>query len=338
MVNFDPDHNNSLGVAALPDSDFSTHLVADPTDRVAFSEGVKLALYGQSPLVVFKGVISNEVCEQLRDRAASIGDRPDGIPLLELGPTHYDKSVEDYFEEVAETRRALQDFLQGIDPNPVAEINRRMIEALGGNSILRAACYNGQEAADFRVRVMPPTSYQARPSEGFYIEPYDVFVPDGLSLLPHEDVSQVRDPRQHAFEISRVEHVVGINLCFDTHPEAPGSRLHVYNLPGGRPDAPEIQTSPGYPYPVEYARQADHLEFQPEAGDAWAVLGDLLHAVGDAAEYHFPTIRRIPETGKWTGHVPPHASSRGTIQWFVGQLKDEGIEAEFEPDTFVRWT
>lgn len=226
-------------------------------------EHVVSILSGRTPAARVRGFLSGPECARA---AAVFGSskatvtRSDDVAGSVLGAYHYGMTQSEY----AETVRAVQpdvDEVLAVAGNPLRRILQAVEQAVAPlDHTVRAARWNGVEAARMRM-----SSWEGR---GTY------------ALEPHEDVGQLRDPRQHGFEAQQVADytVVAVNV----YPVVPreGGVLRVWNL---LPDDVVRErlgvAHSGYPYPSDMLRDCASLDVELGRGDLIVMNGGMVHAV-----------------------------------------------------------
>ena len=219
-------------------------------------------LCGQRLGVVFRGVVPAATRQALiANFLGSPGRRTRGAdaPGEYLGAYHYNKTIDDYFDQtdavVPDLRAALD-----VPGDPLKEFFRKLKQELSLYDVeLRPAQYDGREAC--------PAVFRSWMGQRDF------------ALEPHEDRGQCEDPKQVGFEIQQVTgySIVGLNICLDN---GSGGRLTVWNL---RPDEETRDRFgvryTGSPYAAEWLVGIDRVHLDVRPGDIYLFNAGHVHAV-----------------------------------------------------------
>jgi hypothetical protein len=226
------------------------------------AESVVDLLRGDILGVMFKGVVSREVCERICEQFwASPHRRTRGVeaPGYYLGTYHYHKTTEGYLDDVEAAAPGLAEVL-AVPGEPIGLFRQGMTEALAKEGVdFRLARHGGREACLALLRSWHGTGEYA--------------------LAPHEDQSQCREPQQADFEIQRVvdRHVAALNICLEN---GEGGRLVIWNvIPDEDSKRRHGLTYTGSPYPLETLEGFTPLSVPVEPGDIYLFNGAHVHAV-----------------------------------------------------------
>lgn len=220
-------------------------------------------LSGRMPALRVRGFLSKTECA----RAAAVFSssnatvaRSDGVVGQVLGAYHYRMARSEYAETIRAVQPVLDEVL-AVAGDPLGRILRAVehtVAPLGHR--VRMARWHDIEAARIRI-----SSWDGH---GTY------------ALEPHEDVGQLRDPRQRGFEAQQAaDHTV---VAINVYPVVPrqGGVLRVWNLlpDDGVRESLGIASS-GYPYPLDMLRGHASLDVELERGDLIVMNGGMVHAV-----------------------------------------------------------
>lgn len=219
-------------------------------------------LWGQRLGVVFRGVVPAATRQALiANFLGSPGRQTRGAdaPGEYLGAYHYNRTIDDYFDQtdaVAPDLRAALD----VPREPLAEFFRLLRGELSLHDVeLRPAQYAGREACTAVFRS--------------WLGQRD------FALEPHEDRGQCEDLKQVGFEIQQVTryHIAGLNICLDN---GSGGRLTVWNL---RPDEATRDRFgvryTGSPYSTEWLAGIGQVHLDVRPGDIYLFNAGHVHAV-----------------------------------------------------------
>jgi len=226
-------------------------------------------LRGEHPLAVFENVASQEMCNRIADaffQSRLLQHRDDGVPGLNMGAFHFDKTIDTYLNEVLNARKTLRKVLTNDYPN-IMEIHAILANLLYENGIsYRPAQHQDQKAGEFVLRSWD--------GQGKY------------ALLPHEDCAQLTDPKQIGFEVQKVaEHtMLGFNLCV-CEPKAGGEIIIWNSIPDQATRVSLGVTNTGYPYPADVVNGVPFVGYMPKKGDLYCVNGNCLHAVNNSSSF-----------------------------------------------------
>ncbi|TNH22706.1 hypothetical protein FHG89_28600 [Micromonospora orduensis] len=224
-------------------------------------EEVVDVLNGRVAGVIFRGMISPDVCEQIASRfwaSPSIRERP-SPPGHYLGTYHYHKPTGQYLDECAESAAAVAEVLD-VPGRPLDRFRRGLSDALAPQgAIFRLAEKDGRQACMALLR-----SWHGHGE---------------FALVPHEDRSQCSEPQQADFEIQQVlgYQPAALNICLEN---GTGGRLFYYNI---RPDDESKRRLglhyTGSPYPRGAVDGFELLRVDVNPGDVYVFNGAHVHAV-----------------------------------------------------------
>ena len=244
---------------SLPHSRFRVHETWQSVDR----EAVFDVLHGNLAACWVHDFVPAADCRrivanfwELTRRVPRYGNGEGGIEGYLVGASHIEKTTHEYLREAAEFADAVDRLCEGT-ANPVSAFRTRLV-GLDGTVRVRAAELGGMMAGNFKAVCWNDT--------GRFL------------LKPHDDVAQVRDPRQHDFEIQRAAQVTALNI----YPEVPGDsgQLKLWNISPNDRSRAELDISfSGFPYPPELLEDYQTVVIPVATRDACVINGNLVHAV-----------------------------------------------------------
>jgi hypothetical protein len=230
-------------------------------DEVSPSRAVDV-LRGRYLGAVFRGVVPTVTRQALiTNFLTSPGRRTRGAdaPGEYLGAYHYNKTIDDYFDQTDAMAAHLRAALD-VPDDPLRALFRRLEQELALHDVrFRPARHEGREAC---VGIFRSWLGQR-----------------DFALDPHEDHGQCEEPKQVGFEIQQVTayHIVGLNICLDN---GSGGRLTVWNL---RPDEATRDRFgvryTGSPYATEWLAGIDQIHLDVQPGDIYLFNAGHVHAV-----------------------------------------------------------
>ncbi|WP_431926357.1 hypothetical protein [Nonomuraea jabiensis] len=258
-------------------------------DELSLSSAVDV-LRGHRLGVVFRGVVPAAIRRELiANFLGSSGRRTRGVdaPGEYLGAYHYNKTIDDYFDQtdaVASDLRAALD----VPGDPLEQFFRLLREELSLYDVdFRPAQHDGREAC--------PAVFRSWLGQREF------------ALEPHEDRGQCEDPKQVGFEIQQVTgyHIAGLNICLDN---GSGGRLIVWNL---RPDEETRDRLgvryTGSPYSTEALAGVDQVHLDVRPGDIYLFNAGHVHAVEPVRDLD---ARRVTLSG-----ILGFADDKTVISW-----------------------
>jgi hypothetical protein len=226
-------------------------------------------LHGRRLGVIFRGVIDPAVSAELERRFwhSPARKRRSGEVCESqgcyIGAFHYHKLTKTYLEESAEIADDLDDLLD-IPGEPSRWFRERLNERLATEGArLRLCAKDGKPGCSVLIRHWDATG--------------------DFALQPHEDFSQLSEPRQADFEIQRTpDHIVtAVNMCLQN---GDGGRLVIWNV---IPDLASRQRLglhfSGSPYPSEVVEDHESIWLEIHPGDIYVFNGGHVHAVEASA-------------------------------------------------------
>ncbi|MBL0941548.1 MAG: hypothetical protein IBJ00_02295 [Alphaproteobacteria bacterium] len=226
-------------------------------------EKILAVLKGEIAGCIFRNVIPKSTCQKiLKNFWASpvIGKRKDKVPAYNLGAYHFDKYLEEYFNEVDNSKIYLEKLFNNVE-NVYEKLVFNFENFLKEQNIyFRVAKYNKKRAGEFLIRSCK--------SEGReYI------------IKPHEDMAQCKNNKQLGFEIQKVTNynIIAGNICLENNN---GGNLYCWDF---MPDDTYRKRlgviGTGYPYPNELLENVQNIKLQVFPGDLYFLNGGNIHAV-----------------------------------------------------------
>lgn len=231
-------------------------------------------LDGKRPAYIVRNYLDDEELLKIKNHFLEILSRTNGgnrskdfVPVFQVGATQFKKTTPEYIQECKLTKDNIQELLMAIDNDAIRE--------------------------DFLLEKTMPLDFNKqgikfRPSQflndfvnKFTIRQWKNSNTEHLSLLPHEDLSQLNLAQRDDYEIGKVGRVIASNLCVSN---GTGGDLIIWNY---EPDF-ELKVSlgvenSGYPYPLSLLREKEFVELKINAGDLYFINANLIHAVKEVA-------------------------------------------------------
>lgn len=243
---------------SLPNNDFRVIDVDDDDLEAALQDFA--GAMPTVPIIRYRGYADTAECDEFRERflaSKATVQRGDDVPAIMIGANHYGKPMSEYARDVRDSAGDIEDIVGGFDL--AGKIGGRIANALGEPYVHRPAEHNGMLAGQVRLAqwTSPDTEF---------------------ALQPHEDFSQMTDPRQADFEIQKAISPIAIGLYPSTGDH--GGQLRVYNLVPNENFRARIGVShTGHPYPVSSLQGIDYVDVDIEDGDLLIFSGLFVHAV-----------------------------------------------------------
>ncbi|WP_444626238.1 2OG-Fe(II)-dependent halogenase WelO5 family protein [Flavobacterium columnare] len=223
-----------------------------------------------NPVYVVRNFLKVDYCDDVKNEFLSIlsdtngGNRSkDFVPVLQIGATQFTKSSTYYLEECESTKKNIDRLIDSIKNSEVREdflLEKSLEEEfLNRGFIFKPSSFEGKEVNPFTIRQWTNSNDK------------------GLSLLPHEDLSQLNLAKLDGYEIGDVKTVIACNLCLSN---SKGGELIIWNID---PDI-ELKKSlgvenSGYPYPIEMLNDVEHISININPGDLYFINANFIHAV-----------------------------------------------------------
>ncbi len=191
------------------------------------------------------------------DKVARVGYGIDGVEGYFIGASHIEKTTQQYLNEVIHFQSALDNLFKNT-VNPLDVFRHKIAQAWQDRIELRPAqceefCAGNSKAV-----------YWNNP--GYFI------------LEPHDDLAQLRDPRQSNFEIQQISRVMAVN--FYPQMTAESGQLQIWNIEPDEDARARLNlTYSGFPYPKELLTDFESLIIPIKVGDLCIINGNLIHAV-----------------------------------------------------------
>lgn len=244
----------------------SEEFVCEVTEGKFDGPGMARVLTRQVAACHMKSVIDPKVCAAIAENFwTSIERRPrqDDVPGYVVGAYHFGKSTDEYLEECAQSRAAVESLFRSTG-NPLREFETALdttVHLIGAS--VRRAEHRGRIAGDCRAMAW--------------------YAPGPYLLAPHDDLAQLGTAKQRGFEIQDVRRhaVMAVNM-YITMPST-GGELRLWNL---QPD-PEFRRrygveDRGHPYPPSAIEGYPSFDTAVKPGDCLVFNGSYVHAVNNA--------------------------------------------------------
>lgn len=185
--------------------------------------------------------------------------RPDSVPGYILGATHYGKSPDDYFDQCAAAKGAIDQFFTHA-PDPMRMVHEAIAQS--ARRPVRPSRFGQQQALHARIVEWLPNST----------------VENDFLLLPHEDYSQVNCDRNEQWELRHARAIMAVNFYARASAGSGCLRIYDYIPDVATRDKLNLQGS-GYPYPFDLLEDKSYVELAVETGDMAVINGRCIHAV-----------------------------------------------------------
>lgn len=215
-------------------------------------------LNGQLAAYQIHEYLSLEECQKITHNFwASPGKTPrfgygeDGVEGYFIGASHIEKTTLEYLQESQKYASSVEDLYKNT-VNPLT-LFRNSLHVQS-----RAAQLNGLSAGHSKAVYWNNTGH--------------------FLLEPHDDLAQLRDPRQQGFEIQQVSRVMAVN--FYPSVALNSGQLKIWNIEPDDHAREQLGLMySGYPYPAELLDDYNSIIISIEAGDLCIINGNLIHAV-----------------------------------------------------------
>jgi hypothetical protein len=254
------DSTARISGVSLPESGFRVH----ETYKTVDVSKVYDVLSGKLAAYRVRDYCPKDACDKIVEnfwaspkKTPRYGEGEDGVEGYFIGASHIEKTTEEYLQEAESYAEGVRNLFTGTI-NPLAEFREELILKGDRYTAVRPAQHMGMIASD---------------SKAVYWNNMGDFL-----LRPHDDIAQVKDPRQHDFEIQQASRVMAINF-YAAVPENAG-QLKIWNIEADNRSRADLGlTYSGYPYPEEYLEDFESITISVEPGEICVINGNLIHAV-----------------------------------------------------------
>lgn len=243
---------------SLPATQFRVY----ETEQTIDVDKVFEVLQGKLAAYRIRHFLTPGTCQQIvnnfwssKAKVPRLGYGEEGVEGYFLGASHIEKTTQEYLAEASKFAPA--------------------VDELFANTINPAAAFRAEIANKKKITVRPAelNGMLAGSAKAVYWSSLGDFL-----LQPHDDFAQLRDPRQHGFEIQQANRV----MAFNFYAEAPvnAGQLKVWNIePDDETRAALGLTYSGFPYPPEVLQEFPNIIIPVATGDICLLNGNLAHAV-----------------------------------------------------------
>ena len=225
------------------------------------------------PVYVVRNYYSQEDCNHIKETFCQIiddtlgGNRiEDFVKVHQIGSTQFKKTTLEYFEECERSSADINRLIAVVKDDKAR--NDFMFEQT-------FKTYYSHKSIDFR-----PSSYAGKFCNMMTARRWNNNTE--LSLLAHEDSSQLLVAAIDQYEICNVKQVIALNLCVEN---SNGAELILWNI------APNMESkvslgleNTGYPYALELLEGIDYLNLKTYPGDLYFINANYIHAVSKQKE------------------------------------------------------
>ncbi|REC61335.1 hypothetical protein DRF65_16605 [Chryseobacterium pennae] len=251
-------------------------------------KNLKKVLDCKYPAYIIRNFLNDGTCLKLKEQFLDIINETNGgnrakdfVPVLQIGATQFKKTSVEYIEECKQTKSNIDRFLSVIENEIEREnflLEKEMVSEFNKEAIsFRASKYDENYVNRFTIRQWKNSNLES------------------LSLLPHEDLSQLNLAKNDDYEIGDVKTVVACNLCVSNND---GGELLIWNF------EPDTQLKKllgvencGYPYPMKLFHDKESISLQINEGDLYFINANLIHAVKEIIG-----VERIT-AGRFMGYI-----------------------------------
>lgn len=251
-----------MGYKTLADNLFNVHEISKDIPIEQLDE----LLNGQRAVIIVKQFITEEICKKITDNFSHYQKsrvNNDEVPGDYIGAYHYNKYLDDYFNEVEIAEEQI-DALFANTENAVYALQDHLERRFQGQGKkCRIAQFNGRPAGRVVARKWTDS--------GKY------------SLKPHDDIAQLTFKPQQKFEIQQVKQntIVGVNICV-CNSHVNGGNLVIWNCITDDDERERLDIAEtGYPYPLDFLTDFKTLEISIQPGDLYFLNSTLVHAVSN---------------------------------------------------------
>jgi hypothetical protein len=266
-------NTTSLIDYSVPSERFALEQIEGRFDGAAMTR----LLTGRLAACHMKNVIDPKVCATIAENfwtSAGRRKRQDDAPAFVVGAYHFEKSTEEYIEQCAQHRAAVDGLFRSTS-NPVREFEASLASAIQrSGATLRRAEHRGRPAGECRALAW--------------------YAPGPYMLAPHDDLAQLGIAKQRGFEIQDVRRHVTMAVNMYISMPHTGGELCLWNL---RPDHEFRRRygveDRGHPYPPDAVDGYPSMVIAVKPGDCLVFDGSFVHAVNSAPSPSGPHDSRL---------------------------------------------
>ena len=236
------------------------------------------------PIYIIRNYLDEKYCEELKSGFYNIIKKTNGgnrqndfVPVLQVGSTQFEKSTLEYFKQCEETQDFIREISNAISCNDVKE-----------NFLLDKSLKKITKPLNINYR---PSSFKGKKVNLFTARKWTNNFKNSLTLLPHEDLSQLKLAKIDGYEISLVNKVIASNLCISNFE---GGEFLIWDYEPTEETKKKLNVeNSGYPYPLELLRNKKQLSVKINTGDLYFINANLVHAVKEVKNSERITLGRF---------------------------------------------
>ncbi|MDM1553021.1 hypothetical protein PYS58_21765 [Chryseobacterium indologenes] len=233
------------------------------------------------PIYVIRNLYDEKTCNEINNVFENLVTQTGGnrieefVKVFQVGATQFQKNTLEYFEECRLTRPNIDLILSSISNTD--HKNDFILEKSMGE-------YFQQREINFG-----PSSFDGKECNQFTIRKWNN--KEGLSLLAHEDLSQLSVANAEQYEIGEVQNVIAQNLCIENSAKA---RLLLWNIAPDLDSKKSLEVEKtGYPYALDLLEGFDYLTLDTNPGDVYFINANYIHAVSKEKENKRTSLGRF---------------------------------------------
>lgn len=217
---------------------------------------------------VLRGAVPKSTCDRisgnfLRQLNSHGSTRPDDgfVKVKQIGSTQFDKSGDAYARQTIAVQPDMYALFDNLDSSSVTKL---MLDDVLVPALLKQGLHFGP--ARYKSTYANHCTVRAWLDNG------------GMSLHPHDDISQLETAKLDRFEIEAIRKTLSFNTCVRN--QGGGGQLRVWDLH----PSPELRRSfgvfnTGYPYPMDFVDTLPSITVELQEGDSYFLNASFLHGV-----------------------------------------------------------